>query len=45
MSKDFAAFIATYNVEEKRVFEYLNHLNGIDIRKDIFAREVKEKKG
>ena len=38
-----AAFSATYNVEEKHVFEYLSHLNDIDIKKDIRAREAKEK--
>ena len=37
------AFSATYNAEEKHVFEHLNHLNDIEIRKDIRAREAKEK--
>ena len=37
-------FSVTYNVEEKHVFEFLNHLNDIEIRKDIRAREAMEKK-
>ena len=38
-----AIFCATYNVEEKRVVNYLGHLSDIDIRKEIRTRDTKER--
>jgi len=39
------SFCSKYNVDEKRVITYVNHLKDIDIRKDIRKRETEEWRG
>ena len=39
------SFCPKYNVDEKRVITYVNHLKDIDIRKDIRTREAEEWRG
>ena len=38
------SFCSTYNVEEEHVIAYIGHLNDINLRKDIRAKEAKERK-
>ena len=38
------SFCSKYNVDEKHVIIYINHLKVIDIRKDIWTREAEERK-
>ena len=38
------SFCSKYNVGEKHVITYINHLKVIDIRKDIWTREADERK-
>ena len=38
------SFCSKYNVDEKHVITYINHLKVIDIRKDIRTREAEERK-
>ena len=39
------SFCPKYNVDDKRVIIYVNHLKDIDIRKDIRTREAEEWRG
>lgn len=39
------SFCSKYNVDDKRVIIYVNHLKDIDIRKDIRTREAEEWRG
>jgi hypothetical protein len=41
---DIASFCSKYNVEKEHVVDYIGHLNDINARKDIRARETKERK-
>ena len=38
------SFCSKYNVDEKHVITYINHLKVIDIRKDIRTREAEERR-